>query len=533
MSSWSLELNELEKYLNRIKGQVQSLEKELLSLLKASEEVTALLFARRSLEVMISDLCETELKRSRGTEPLQGIVDKLFRDEIVPESIHTAMSNLIRISNYGAHPKDFDPRQVRGALIDLSVVVEWFITIKKYPVNKPGEVPPVPAPNLITNLKGIIIEDHTGTETELTDFGIVYNLFEEKKLSKSIREYLIIENGSATKEIPWARVQRIDISDAMVSKILLTDSKTIDAAKMRTGTLVGLDKADFPFVLDLSKIRTIKKGSIFQDAGENIFQKDSQQPFEKILESGSSSILKNEQDRIELMLIPEGEFLAGWPVDGINPPFPVSLKAYYIALYQVTNEQYAKFLNEYQPEIKELNNWIFLDSSCFVKKTVSGYDVIPGKEDHPVVQVTWFGANAYCKWAGLRLPTELEWEKAARGQDGRIYPWGNEWDQSKCRFAGNKASETTCSVKSYEEGVSPFGIFQMAGNVLEWCADGFQHNSYDKFWAGNLALPEGSNKVLRGGSWLHSQEFCNSVRHFGNDPNLHYNFFGFRCAKNK
>ena len=137
MSSWSPELSELEKFLKSIKGQIQSLEKELQSLLNASEEVTALLFARRSLEVMIVELCETDLKRPRGTEPLQSILDRLVKDNIIPESIHTSMSNLVRISNYGAHPKDFDPRQVRGALIDLSVVVEWYITTKNISIIKP------------------------------------------------------------------------------------------------------------------------------------------------------------------------------------------------------------------------------------------------------------------------------------------------------------------------------------------------------------------------------------------------------------
>jgi hypothetical protein len=137
MSSWSPELSELEKFLKSIKGQIQSLEKELQSLLNASEEVTALLFARRSLEVMVVDLCETDLKRPRGTEPLQSILDRLVKDNVIPESIHTSMSNLVRISNYGAHPKDFDPRQVRGALIDLSVVVEWYITTKNISIIKP------------------------------------------------------------------------------------------------------------------------------------------------------------------------------------------------------------------------------------------------------------------------------------------------------------------------------------------------------------------------------------------------------------
>ena len=212
-------------------------------------------------------------------------------------------------------------------------------------------------------------------------------------------------------------------------------------------------------------------------------------------------LIENEKDGSLLGLVPAGEFLAG---DG---KFPVVLPAYYLSLHPVTNAQFARFLSLSRPNSTDLEKWILLDRDCFVRKSGTGYEPYGSKEDHPVVQVSWYGAKAYCAWAGLRLPSELEWEKASRGTDGRTYPWGSDWDDGKhCRWNKTKGNERTSGVYGYSAGCSPFGLYQMSGNIWEWCEDVHESGAYGRYKTGDLSLPKGSDagsRVLRGGSWYH------------------------------
>ena len=131
MAIWSSEIKELEKLYESLKGQLPDLEKELERLIKADDENMILLYSRRCLEVIITDLCECELKRPRKTEPLKGIIDKLHKEEKVPSNIITSMDHLNSLSAYGAHPKDFDPEQVKPVLVNLDIIIKWYLKYKE------------------------------------------------------------------------------------------------------------------------------------------------------------------------------------------------------------------------------------------------------------------------------------------------------------------------------------------------------------------------------------------------------------------
>jgi TolB-like protein/Tfp pilus assembly protein PilF len=140
MAIWSAEIKELERLYESLKGQLPDLEKELERLFRADDENMILLYSRRCLEVIITDLCECELKRPRKTEPLKGIIDKLHKEEKVPSHIITSMHGLNDLSTYGAHPKDFDPKQIRTTLINLETIIEWYFKYKGIDIKGEEEI---------------------------------------------------------------------------------------------------------------------------------------------------------------------------------------------------------------------------------------------------------------------------------------------------------------------------------------------------------------------------------------------------------
>ena len=243
----------------------------------------------------------------------------------------------------------------------------------------------------------------------------------------------------------------------------------------------------------------------------------------------------------EMVKIPAGTFLMGSDkkVDrnAYQPEFPqrrVYLDAYEIDKYEVTTVQFLKFV--LATDRKPLIDWQY-----------EGGNFQETMANHPVMHVSWFDADAYCRWAGKRLPTSAEWEKAARGEDGRIYPWGNEpAGLSRANFGRTGLSGPVrdrperlllyppiISVDKYDNGVSPYGVFQLAGNVAEWTADWYDPHYYKTAPDRNPKGPEkGTQRAFRGGGWIDSTPSVRPAQRNGTDPNTKMNWLGFRCARN-
>jgi len=242
----------------------------------------------------------------------------------------------------------------------------------------------------------------------------------------------------------------------------------------------------------------------------------------------------------DMVLVPAGEFIMGSDkkVDRVayRSEFPqrrVYLDAFEISKYEVTNLQYLKFIlaTGRNPQI----DWRY-DGGNF-QDTMT---------HHPIMHVSWYDADAYCKWAGQRLPSEAEWEKAARGEDGRINPWGKESaGLTRANFGRTGISGPVrdrperlllypplISVDKYDNAVSPYGTYQMMGNVSEWVADWYDQDYYKTAPDRNPKGPEkGTQKAFRGGGWMDSTTTMRAAMRNGTDPNTKINWMGFRCAR--
>lgn len=239
--------------------------------------------------------------------------------------------------------------------------------------------------------------------------------------------------------------------------------------------------------------------------------------------SGKTRI--NARDEAEMVWIPPGEFLMGtgeaevdaWLKSDASltqahfademPQRKVTLDGYWIYKTPVTVKQYRFYCQKTNRELPEQPS--------------------KSQDNCPVVNVTWDDAVAYCKWAGTQLPTEAQWEKAARGTDGRQYPWGKEWDSGKC------ASSTIEKVGSFPQGISPYGVLDMAGNVWQWCADWYDENYYKAAPNTNPTGPtnETGARALRGGSWFYSGPFFfRCATRYWSGPTDWTVDRGFRCV---
>jgi formylglycine-generating enzyme required for sulfatase activity len=228
----------------------------------------------------------------------------------------------------------------------------------------------------------------------------------------------------------------------------------------------------------------------------------------------------------EMVLIPAGEFLMGSDprkdkdaAGDEQPQRKLYLPDYTIAKTLVTNAQYAAFVEA--ASHKPPDHW-------------KGKNPPRGKGDHPVVYVSWHDATDYCKWLAeatgkpYRLPSEAEWEKGARGTDGRIYPWGNKWDTKRCNNSEGFKGSTT-QVGAYPQGASPYGLLDMVGNVWEWTLSLYRPYPYQSD-DGREDPHAGDNRVLRGGSWYGLQRYARVSSRIYYRPGSFNDHAGFRVC---
>jgi len=267
-----------------------------------------------------------------------------------------------------------------------------------------------------------------------------------------------------------------------------------------------------------------RDNTLFQFMGGEKASKETEKP-----KNLSFSVIG--KDGTLMVLVPAGEFFMGNPDEDDahydeNPCHKVYLDAFWIDCHEVTNRHYKAFLDDTGHEAP------YVDTEWAYPYNWKNGSYPAGRADHPVVLVSWEDAAAYAAWAGKRLPTEAEWEKAARGGlVKQYYPWGNTIDETHASYF------TSITIKNEMKPVgslmqNPYGIYDIAGNVWEWCADWYGKTYYRVSPDENPKGPEkGQYRVFRGGSWTNNEEFLRCSERAKNAPVYRSHMLGFRCAQ--
>jgi formylglycine-generating enzyme required for sulfatase activity len=255
-----------------------------------------------------------------------------------------------------------------------------------------------------------------------------------------------------------------------------------------------------------------------------------------------------------MIQIPEGTLLmgsdSGEPAE--QPVHRVGLSPFSIDRFEVTNAEFTAFVaatgHITSPETSGVGwhwdgEWREFKGADW-RHPHGSSSSIQGLERHPVVQVSWIDAQAYCRWRSKRLPTEAEWERAARGDGGRTYPWGSQPPHEENRYRASYGSEECCRadpadgyqftapVGSFSLGRSPFGLEDMAGNVWEWVEDWFDQDFYSQSpFANPVNESPGKKRVIRGGGWGNNPSGLRSTLRHANRPDIGLSMVGFRCAR--
>ena len=225
-----------------------------------------------------------------------------------------------------------------------------------------------------------------------------------------------------------------------------------------------------------------------------------------------------------------------------RPVHTVDLDSFYIGKYEITNGQWRKFRDD--PGYEDSRFWpgsrpVPKDQIPYWNDARNHGGGTPDSDNYPVLGVNWDGAVAYCNWLSAktgkhyRLPTEAEWEKAARGPDQRRYPWGNEIDRTEANYVGSQKFDTGTPVGKFEKGASAYGAMDMAGNVMEWCSDWYARDYYSVSPRKNPKGPDsGAYRVLRGGTFFEDPFELRSYARTAAWPSFQsHRMIGFRAAR--
>ena len=268
-----------------------------------------------------------------------------------------------------------------------------------------------------------------------------------------------------------------------------------------------------------------------QNASDEKGYEPMAQKLKRVVEESKKAEAEVRRSKIDeeferMIPVPAGEFIMGSPSGPFDhqPQRPVYLNAYSIDTYETTFSQYFAFVGFTGHRKPRLAGYLAAGVTenlhLFIAPTA------------PVVGVSWQDAQEYCRWKGKRLPTEAEWEKAARGTDGRLWPWGGEEDEVRANLIGEDGVRFTAPVNQFTRDVSPYGVHGLAGNVMEWVADWYHQDSYRLLPPRNpMGVESGEQRIIRGASWNDSIKRGETMIRFKMYPEYRDVTIGFRCAR--
>jgi hypothetical protein len=535
MAIWSSEIKELEKLYESLKGQLPVLGKELEQLIRTDDANVILLYSRRCLEVIITDLCECELKRPRKTEPLKGIIDKLHKEEKVPANIITSMHGLNDLSTYGTHPKDFDPEQVKPVLVNLDIIIKWYLKFKGFQmVVKPEKeiqtinVKPAKERRPLLTKKSPILKPQILLTLILLGV-LIFMLYRNSRIKWAEQKALLEIEKMYNEENQVATFNLIQKAEKYLSKnqdfqewasiitnklTILTDPHGADVFIRNYSDTVGswtklgktpIDSFKMP-ASTFYRVRIEKKGyenvqGIVFTTTDTLFRK----------------LFKPEEIPSDMV------YVEGYKEEEAGN-FLKEKNGFFIDKYEVTNRQFKKFIDDGGYGKQEYwRNEFIKDGrvirweeamALFVDKTGrpgpftwEAGDYPDGHDDYPVSGIGWYEAAAYAEYAGKSLPTAEHWGSGI----GFYMPFIDVLFGSKIiplsNFNGNNSEPVGKS-----QGISCFGAYDMAGNVKEWC--------WNETQVGH---------IIRGGAWNDPTYMYSDMSQLPSFDRSEKN--GFRCVQ--